>query len=705
VKRYWPALGLAAPLVFCSRLENVVAYASFALACVAFVVLGRAALSLLYPRWARLKARLGVRLLFLEALVGQLVAVASVYLVGFVGLPLPALCWALLLLAVLRLRSFEAIVPTPQENAFDALVWIGCAVGLIPFSHHLGSIGIDSHQHIEYALQVFDTGSVAIVARSTSIVDPYPRAFHVLAALWQAWSGVPHTIGVFIKAMPFLQGAIGIAALVDALAIPCRRKDRQRLWLVGAAAFVAVFCATDLLEPTPGVGSTARISASGLWATLLLSALLLTRARALGGRLAAFLVPVALGLALAMHPVAAAHAAILLVLAVVPALAMAGRRALVRTHWQLTASAVVLAAIVLQEPLTLGALARSSPLVSSHVAGRRLTLPDEAIRQGLVPRPNAILSQEAPIDWRPSQLIRAATEALAATRRWPEAGGRSFPVLAPLARDWELPWIPLIGGSVAVLCLASRRRPGWIALVALLLPYAYGLSAHFGHQLLERVFRGHGFRYDVFIDYFIHSTSQAGRLLLALSLLAAGMLLPWRLPRLRPLAVLLAAAAALGIVAAVRLQPLERQFFESRLRLGELHDFLGLTRRLDEDDVVLVLAHYMRIGVEDWIVPYGRMASVLPFSRQRLVFNVRNGHSIHFGPKDLTQRLCSSDPEVRSLFLKESGVRYFLVRATPEEAAAAHVKPDMCGLSLRDLGFAFPPRTASGYFLVFERRS
>ncbi|MBW2291049.1 MAG: hypothetical protein JRG94_01920 [Deltaproteobacteria bacterium] len=192
------------------------------------------------------------------------------------SLPIGVLVWAgaLIAFAVSRTHRSNACASADPALDFDRsslLLAAGGAAAILKvalvysYSSHLGALGLDTHQHIYWTRQILDAHHLPLVERGTSILALYPRAFHVLTALWSA-AGVAGPIGPWVKLMPFLQAFLPCMVFAELVRVQViRSPGRRSRGLLLAALLIAVllvyaFGLTRMVYPEYDLGGTPRFA-------------------------------------------------------------------------------------------------------------------------------------------------------------------------------------------------------------------------------------------------------------------------------------------------------------------------------------------------------------------------------------------------------------------------------------------------------------
>jgi hypothetical protein len=149
----------------------------------------------------------------------------------------------------------------------------------------------------------------------------------------------------------------------------------------------------------------------------------------------------------------------------------------------------------------------------------------------------------------------------------------------------------------------------------------------------------------------------------------------------------------------------EQRGFWDAIDRRDLAALRKVEARVPAGDAVLVPAEHRAIaGKENWVIPLGPTAALLPYARGRIVFNVFLGYSRLFGWQDLRDELCAGDRVRRARFLARANVRWLLLRAPGVGPRAVFESTRICGRSLEELGVVFPPVFVKRGQLLFAVR-
>lgn len=750
-------LGLLALLLPVRSASQALLAASFALALVTFGLWGR-----LFGRIALGVPRLGP---WTSIYLGQFaVLAAAAPLMALNGLAARVLGMSLPLVALVAPATLALLLTQRRHPVsaprLDLLALLGLgsvALVVAVYSGHLSALGLDTHEHVAWIRQIVTRGYIPLEEPGTGIVGDYPRTFHVLSALWNA-AGLAAPAGPFAKVMPFLAFALPALALAEQMVDSRARAGTlaRRRWEIafGLAFYAYAFLLVPTVYPTFDLSGTPRFSSGGL---LLLPVLLLVIARIQQAPRAASAAlttaPLVMAWALTWNPTLP----VVLLVATLPVLA-AFRIALgparpgegsPRKRFASGACTALGALVLIQDPWFVSTAARNAPLCRSllHRAGLRTF--EDAVEAGLAtareksvrnaqaapacrdPHCVAALSGRAagdalslPLAWLRSSIADASRLARAPSlRELRDAFSDPLPVRPAMVADYAgLPFFVWMGAAVLMLAWRPRRHaraedPGARMLIASLvglaaagvgLAFVGALAAALNDQRHESVllaaYLGSAARHVSPPFFWLAFSAATGVLVEPLLARFA----PERAARPSGAAVVLAGAGlalwlALPLTARLNLHlPLQHRGFWGPVGLADLMTLRRVEAAIPVQDAVIVPAEHAKINEwEHWLLPLGETAALLPYGERRYLFNVYLGGTYPLSWRDLEDRLCSKDPEVRSRFLQKTGARWMLVRDLAAlDAAAALRQPRICGLSFAALGAELPAvREERGIFL------
>ncbi len=727
-----------------------------AIALLGFGLLGHAALQ----RSGAGVERVGAPLIFSYIYAGQMLAWFASYLIlpinaaiaraTGVAIPLALVIWAAVLaFAWLDRRSIAAFArPGPIPLASLGLVAVGGMAALVKvcavYSSNLGALGLDTHQHIYWVNQILDANYLPLVSRHTEILASYPRAFHLLVALWSA-AGLGGLAGPLVKLMPFCQTWLPLLVFAEffvarrlledesAPASP-RRAAPLTAWFMITTLLVMAFALSKMVYPEYDLNSTPRFSSSGVF---VLPYLVLIFARVFGSasgpRLSLFLLPSVVAILCAMNIVLVGPVVFFLL----PLIFLTGWSTYDVEDVEVGAGLafprpVVLASLVIPLLVSLG-----DPFLVTwwtKLAGGAGELFLAAM--GVVNQESAVFhGVVSDLDFTPEAisqpryrgagdlLLLAGRSGVDAVLGWLGTSGSSFPYQSDLFSDagrWIIRGACVIPAGVAVAIL--RRTPPdsqpslelriWLGLLAT--TCMAGLAGIMSWRFLSGLAEGRSHAFVLLRDYAAASAANVSLIAMGLLMLAScGLLLaslspPAWVSRLQSNLAAMAVAAAVVAVLPFGLYAFEdgadrANLFWSNVSESDLANLREIEESIDEWDVVLVPAAPWRIGSERWIIPQGQVTSVLPYSRRRLLFNSRLGHGVHFSWKDLA-KLCNASPSDRREFLRTNDVRFVLLKNTRATTPEFYEGFRICGVGLESFGVGYPPASVAGDLVLYPIR-
>lgn len=670
----------------------------------------------------------GAPLLFFKALLGQFVLVVAwlvcspltyVWTVTLdLPLALPLLVMGLAGLAVWSLSKDRAEgtagdLPTPSVLAWLPIVLGGlvCIKLASYYSLRAGSLGLDTHQHIAFSLDLFRAGYPKLSAGNTDWLEKYPKMLHVLTSLW-AWPGMGNHMGPFLKVQPVLQATLALFALLELICCLLRRTLLHASLQIAFATVVSVLWCYVLLRgtayfyPVMDLNSTGRLAGFGVillptlcallcWLVPTKSNQLLTWAIfALAGAMAAKLNPsLVIGYASFAAP---------LFLVVMAGTWWRSGGVAQRVGYPMLGmfiGGLVGVLLLASDPYYLHLLADVSPAVHGfvqHSLGLRLleTTPDISSATGGLTRLWEVLRWELWYGPQPAlwdQWLPPAPQIFSAKLLWVTRAGAmlglllslAFVVLIPVRRPQRAGFALLftlqLGVMVAV--MAAMRSSNVISLVM-------------GHETLQAsLLSTYTQRYvDLLAMY---SVPMHWLLLSAFGVLAWDTLRPtatmaptspiaqrWMMWGL--LLVLLGSAIALRKVDVHGPAP-KSMGWTVPITEKKVRQFRAAEAKLPKGAVVLAPAYSKVLnGREDWVLPAADIASYLPFGARDYLFNVRLGSGYPLQANDLDAAFCHASRADARALLRSHGITHII--ATRGTARAPLYDREYCSLSYRDLG-------------------
>lgn len=679
--------------------------------------------------WLGIAPQPGAPLVFFNALLGQFVLIVVWLLcspltyVWTRGLGLP---WAmpLLVIGVAGLAAWSLLKSRAQSMAVGCVVptpllaWVPALLGGLVclkfaayYSMRAGSLGLDTHQHIAFSLDLFRAGYPKLSAGNTDWLEKYPKMLHLLTSLW-AWPGLGHHMGPFLKVQPVLQATLALFALFELTACWLRRSlVDQRLQLAFVALVSLLWCyvmvrGTSYLYPMSDLNSTGRLAAFGVLLAPTLCAVLCwlvpTRASqllawtlfAFAGAMAAKLNPsLVIGYASYAAPLFA-------VVMLVPWWKSGG--VVARLGWPVLGMCVggVLGCLLLaSDPYYLQLLAEVSPGIH-HFVEQTLGLQvletshDIESASGGLSRLWEVLRWELWYGPQPAlwdQGLPAAAQIFSAKLLWATRGAAVMSLLLSLAFIVLMPGkLPQRNGFVLLLLLQC----GALVAVMIALRSSNIISLLLGHDTLQAsLLSTYTQRYvDLLAMYSVP---------IHWLLLCAATVLGWDTLRslratLDPntvaprwagwtlLMVLLACAVAFRKID-IQGPPPKSMGWTLPITEKKVRQFRAAEARLPKDAVVLAPAYSKVLnGREDWVLPAGEIASYLPFGARDYLFNVRLGSGYALQAGDLDSAFCHASRADARALLRRYGITHII--ATRGTARAPLFDREYCSLSYRDLG-------------------
>jgi hypothetical protein len=123
---------------------------------------------------------------------------------------------------------------SPFSAYLAALVSLALYRGLSLHSMHAGSIGHDTQSHIYWTEHIADYGFEALTSRGTDLLLKYPRHFHLLVASLSGL-GIFGPVGPYVKMMPFLQMLLACGFCAELLLAKVRSEGAQQPILAALA--------------------------------------------------------------------------------------------------------------------------------------------------------------------------------------------------------------------------------------------------------------------------------------------------------------------------------------------------------------------------------------------------------------------------------------------------------------------------------------
>ncbi len=663
------------------------------------------------------------------------------------SLPIGALVWggtSIALAIGLRRRSSASssgVVPADFDRAGFVLAAGGAAallkVALVySSSSHLGALGLDTHQHIYWTQQILDANHLPLVERGTSILALYPRAFHVLTALWSA-AGLAGPIGPWVKLMPFLQAFLPCIVFAELVRVQATRNCDRRghghflAALLICALLLYGFGLSHMVYPEYDLNGTPRF-ASG--AALMFPYLLFVAGGVLQSsslrRLAWLVLPAVALLLLALNAVLVVQLAIF----VIPLLLIS--RGLSRSIEPLPRTPIPLLAMLIALLLPL-AIAAGDPWIVALWSAKLgdpgqwfldlfgLVTPDQAASLGLLSKDELVAEKPGLVLYASvGDFLRlAATSVANGARSWMTTGWR-FPFSDDLFTDPGRIIVRLAMLASVVFAIHGMRsrsgaeEPGqhhsamrlWCTIV--LGASLGGFAQIVMFQLAEGLAVGRGYEFVLLRDYSEVAARHVGLVAQGMILLAG---IGWAVaafPRREALEKIFTRPGMLpGMAALAGILPFllyglagsvdPTRSFWSPVSSQDLEHLRAIESHIGEAERVIVPSNTWRIGEENWIIPQGPTASVLPFTRKQVLFNSRLGVGVRFSWRDLAT-FCRGTNQQRAEFLRRNDVSWFLLKGDDSASESGYRKFRMCKLPLAAMGVIHPPAHRYGDLSLYR---
>lgn len=681
--------------------------------------------------WLGISPQPGTSLVFVNALLGQFVLVVVWLLCSPLtyawtrGMDLP-LATPLLVMCVAGLATWSllkgkahgsasaAVIPAPAR----LLAWVPAVLGGLAclklasyYSLRAGSLGLDTHQHIAFSLDLFRAGYPKLSAGNTDWLEKYPKMLHLLTSLW-AWPGMGQHMGPFLKIQPALQATLALFALFELIGCWLRRSlTDQRIQVAFMAMVSLLWCyvmvrGTSYLYPMADLNSTGRLAGFGVLLVPTLCAVLCWLVPARATHLLAWTVFAFAGaMAAKLNPSLvigyASYGALLFVMVMLlpwwKTGSVGGRMA-----WPLLgmiAGSVLGGLLLACDPYYLQLLAEVSPSVHHFVEqflGLRVleTSHDISSASGGIARIWEVLRWELWYGPQPAlwdQWLPGAAQILSTKLLW---ATRAAAVLSLLL---SMSFMVLMTGRLT-------QRNGFVLLFVLqcgallatmnALRLSNIISLLLGHETLQAsLLSTYTQRYvDLLAMY---SVPIHWLLLCATGVLAWDTVRSLRVaprpsaevPRwaVWTLLLLLVACAVAFRKAHVQGPPPKSMGWTLPITEEKVRQFRAAEDRLPKDAVVLAPAYSKVLnGREDWVLPAGEIASYLPFGTRDYLFNVRLGSSYPLQANDLDGAFCHASRADARALLRRHGITHII--ATRGSDQAPLFDREYCSLSYRDLG-------------------
>ncbi|QBR43029.1 hypothetical protein DAIF1_05560 [Stenotrophomonas indicatrix] len=653
------------------------------------------------------------------------------------GLPLIVLILLCVTLWTRRRFLYKALVPRTGDAAWTLLALLGGLLLIKAATHYsfrAGALGLDTHQHIAFTLDLFNAGYPKLTAGHSDWLEKYPKMLHLISALW-AWPGFGAHIGPFVKIQPVLQATLAVFAFAEVTLLWMQQRavsvSAQRIWAAALVVLLgyAILRGTLFLYPVDDLNSTGRLAA---FSTLLLPALcaMLAWLEPNHSRrpwlLAWLSMPLAAAMAAKLNPSLAigfvSFSAPAWALLVVPlwwrAPAVAGK--VVVPMLGIAVGGVLGGLLLFTDPYYLQLLAEALPPVR-RIVEQTLGLHMLATPAELSQTSDAFLAHIAQVlRWE----LWYGPQPVFSAQYLPESQQLLGQRLLPITRLMVALTVVL---GIAMLTIAPetiRRRRAFAMLVvaqfALIVAVAVALrisnitTLALGHETLEAsLLSTYTQRYIGLLS--MYAVMLHWILLLASLVTAADAMLQWRLPQWsagrvvsRSVSTLLVMAALTVVVGFITIDikgvtPAD-QGWTFPITEAKVRAFQRAESQLPQDAVVLAPAYAIVLnGREDWVLPSMYVTPYLPFAQRDYLFNVRLGSGYGYFAKDLRAMFCRSQVEQTRAELHRAGVTHLLVHRWNGQSDERALDGQYCLTGYRQLGAGGKPVATGPDGLVFYR--
>lgn len=656
-----------------------------------------------------------ISLVLLWLFVSPLVFVLKVKL----GLPLnlPGLMAVLLVSMLFYRRSGASFADSLRYRDPIIAIFIFLAMTYVfkiaaYYSLVVGALGLDTHQHIYYANDLYDAAYLKVTARDTDLLGNYSKGLHTLVALW-ATPGFGSYLGPVVKVMPALQTLLITFAFAEVayqwLLERGSRTSLRWVWLVFvlAASCYATFSGSRLIYPIDDLNSTGRISS----AVVMLLPAIVGFAASLGSsrRIVALnwlLLPLCGALAVKINPSLAVS---YIGFASIAWAFSAFNRLKGNVGYALVGLLLGIAfglILIVTDPYYLGLATAEQPLLRDvlswfGVSSLEQTSALAGLQEGVLQRLPHVVAHD--VMTLGGQTLMAAI--------YPNSDLLLNPGGAAVIRDVAL---GAFYGWVILLCLKSNWENGLLAPRRSLMTFVVGLFVGcLVNVLLAKIAAdtlGAGSREtSLLVSYALSYEPLLSMLLMQILCISAitiavdfsGVLLGDRLTEWKATSSkwLFASVCVVLVVSAVMLERVKTSYLPAANMMGwwnpiqgkDVREFRRVEKTIPDDGLILAEAVPAKLNeVEGWVLPVGPGAAYLPFAEKRYVFNVRLGAGYRFGYNDILDDFCAGDVIAAREFLRRNNIKYLFSPKSAASGREAFLNKTYCKVSYRDLGVEYP---------------
>lgn len=670
-------------------------------------------------------------LLLLWLIVSPLVFVYKVKL--GLSLDLPVLVAGIAAIALFYKRSGSSFVgslkchdPILTVLLFFAMV---CLFKIASYySYNVGALGLDTHQHIYYASDLYDAAYLKLTARGTHWLDQYSKGLHALVALW-ATPGFGAYLGPAVKIMPALQTLLITFAFVEISYLWLQKQSLvaplRWIWLslVLLLCCYATFYGSKLIYPIDDLNSTGRTSSA---VVMLLPGIIGFAATiAPSRRMVIFnwlMLPLCGALAVKINPALSVSyigfASFLWLFLAIYGL----RKNVIHAFYGLASGALFGAMLVFTDPYYLGMLASKVGVVRELLSQVGVAI--LAHTDGVVVVRNHLLSQL----WLSAvqDLKSLADQGLVASA-YPDSAMLLNPGGAAAIRDVAL---CVLCAWFLLLCIVSGRKKELFLQRCSILTLQLGLFAGcfvsvlvakmttsiFGVATRETsLLASYAQSYISLLTMFLMSI--LGVLAITMVIDSAGLLANERVSRWKvartPIATVIVCLVLMGY--AVVLRRAVPGHLPSEFKAGwwnpvkgrEIREFWRVEDMVPSDGLILAESVPAKLNKDEgWILPVGGAGTAyLPFAKGKYVFNVELGSGYKFTYDDAYNNFCTGSASAARKFLRENNIKYLFSPGSEALDRDAFLSKMYCQVSYRDMGIEYPAAFVGKYGISFFRIS
>jgi len=580
------------------------------------------------------------------------------------------------------------------------------------YSLVVGALGLDTHQHIYYANDLYEAAYLKVTARGTDFLGDYSKGLHALVALW-ATPGFGLYLGPAVKVMPALQTLLITFAFIEiAYQWLLERGFRvlsRWIWLmlVLATCCYATFSGSRLIYPIDDLNSTGRISSA---AVMLLPGIVgFAASLAPSRRIVALnwlLLPLCGALAVKINPsLAVSYIGFASIVWVFSAFnGLKGNVGSALTG--LIIGVVVGLILIITDPYYLGLATAGQPLLRDALSWfgvislEKATIPI-SMQGGMWLRFLHAIGQVIPA-LGGQQLIAAI---------YPNSDLLLNPGGAAVIRNVVLSAFCM---WVLLLCFRSNRKNRLFTLRRSLMTFVVGLFAGclvnvllveitantLGTDTRETsLLVSYALSYEPLLSMFLMQILCVAVITIAVDF--AGVLLgsrtwTWKVTPSKwaftsVCAVLAFCAVMLARATSSYLPVASRMGWWNPIKGKDIREFRRVEETVPDDGLILAEAVPAKLNdVEGWILPVGSGAAYLPFAEKKYVFNVKLGAGYRFSYDDIFDNFCTKSVIKAREFLRKNNIRYLFSPNSGASGKEAFLNKLYCNVSYRDLGIEYP---------------